>query len=521
VTDPVRPGAGRTLAGRYRLDRHIASGGMAEVWEATDEVLGRPVAVKALHAHLAVDPNLRARFHHEAVAAARLVHPAIVAIYDTCDEPGTEAIVMELVRGRTLRQFLDERGRLDPVEVAHIGAEVADALACAHRAGIVHRDIKPANILLSDDGRVLVTDFGIAKVLDAPDMTMTSELLGTVKYLAPEQVESRPVDARTDVYALGAVLYECLCGEPPFQADTQAATALARLHRDPPPPHDVVAGVPPALEAVVMRALARDPAARFASADDLRTALLSTRLDHTPGSAGPGADATVITGSLVGGLPPTSPPSGPVTPGWGTPAVTTGPPPPPRRRTGPGVVIALVIVVALVLVALLVASTGVGRDLFDQGSPSSTAPTATTTVAVTGARSFDPQGGGDENEASAASAVDGRPDTAWRTETYTNRSFGNLKQGVGLVVDLDAAHALRSLTLTSPTSGWSMSVYVGDGTATTLEGWGAPVASATGIQGSSTVDLRGAEGDAVLIWVTDLGDGAQHRVEVTEVTVAG
>ena len=452
------------------------------------------------------------------------MHPAIVAIYDTCDEPGTEAIVMELVRGRTLRQFLDERGRLDPVEVAHIGAEVADALACAHRAGIVHRDIKPANILLSDDGRVLVTDFGIAKVLDAPDMTMTSELLGTVKYLAPEQVESRPVDARTDVYALGAVLYECLCGEPPFQADTQAATALARLHRDPPPPHDVVAGVPPALEAVVMRALARDPASRFASADDLRTALLSTRLDQGLVGSGHGADATVITGAPVGGLPPTSPPSspsGPVTPGWGTPSVTTGPPPPPRRRMGPGVVIALVIVVVLVLVALLVASTGVGRDLFDQGSPSSSTPSSTAAVTITGATSFDPQGGGDENEPTAALAVDGRPDTAWRTETYTNRSFGNLKQGVGLVVRLDATHTLRTLSLTSPTSGWSMAVYVGDGSATDLEGWGAPVASATGIEGSTTVDLRGAKGDAVLIWVTDLGDGAQHRVDVAEVIVAG
>ena len=290
MTDSPRAGTGRTLAGRYRLDRHLASGGMAEVWEATDEVLGRPVAVKVLHGHLADDPALRARFHHEAVAAARLVHPSIVAIYDTCDEPGAEAIVMELVRGRTLRQFLDERGRLEPVEVVHIGAEVASALSCAHRAGIVHRDVKPANILLSDDGRVLVTDFGIAKVLDEPDLTMTSQLLGTVKYLAPEQVESGPIDARTDVYALGAVLYESTCGEAPFRADTQAALALARLHRDPQLPHDVVAGVPPMLEAVVMRALARRPDDRFATADELRTALLGTRLDLH-------GDHTVVTGA--------------------------------------------------------------------------------------------------------------------------------------------------------------------------------------------------------------------------------
>ena len=352
MTDFPRAGTGRTLAGRYRLDRHLASGGMAEVWEATDEVLDRPVAAKLLHGHLADDPALRARFHHEAVAAARLVHPAIVAIYDTCDEPGAEAIVMELVRGRTLRQFLDERGRLEPVEVVHIGAEVASALSCAHRAGIVHRDIKPANILLSDDGRVLVTDFGIAKVLDEPDLTRTSQLLGTVKYLAPEQVESGPVDARTDVYALGAVLYEALCGQAPFRADNQAALALARLQRDPQPPHDVVAGVPPMLEDAVMRALARLPQDRFATAEDLRTALLGTRIDQwgdqTVVTGAHGLTAVAAAGTGTGatafGRGPGTPGD---TPGWGTPVTAAAP---RRRRVGPAVVISLVVVVALVLV---------------------------------------------------------------------------------------------------------------------------------------------------------------------------
>ena len=153
---------GALLGGRYRLRFHLASVGMAEVWCADDEVLGRAVAVKILHGHVASDPALRARFHTEAVAAARLVHPSIVAIFDTCEVGSSEAIVMELVRGRTLREYLDERGRLEPIEMIHIGAEVAAALSCAHRAGVIHRDIKPANILLSDDGRVLVTDFGIA-----------------------------------------------------------------------------------------------------------------------------------------------------------------------------------------------------------------------------------------------------------------------------------------------------------------------------------------------------------------------
>jgi len=523
VTDSPRPGTGRTLAGRYRLDHHIASGGMAEVWAATDEVLGRPVAVKVLHGHLADDPVLRARFHHEAVAAARLVHPSIVAIYDTCDEPGAEAIVMELVRGRTLRQFLDERGRLEPVEVVHIGAEVASALACAHRAGIVHRDVKPANILLSDDGRVLVTDFGIAKVLDEPDLTKTSQLLGTVKYLAPEQVESGPIDARTDVYALGAVLYEATCGEAPFRADTQAALALARLHRDPQPPHDVVAGVPPMLESAVMRALARRPEQRYATAEEFRTALLGTRLDHgdhtvVTGIPSVGADAT-----RAGSVFDPGPPGVHDTPGWGTSATTAAAhrSAPPRRRLGPGVVVSLVIVAVLVLAALLVATTDVGHQLFSPDEPSSSSSVPPATIAaVAGAHSFDP-GGDDavENERLASEAIDGRSDTSWRTETYSSRSFGNLKGGVGLVIDLAEATDLGKLTIASPTVGWSVTAYVADGDPADLAGWGTPVASASGIGQGTTLDLKGSKGSSVLLWITDLGDGPQYRVEITDVVV--
>jgi serine/threonine-protein kinase len=510
VTEPSRPGSGRLLSGRYRLHQHLASGGMAEVWEATDEVLGRPVAVKVLHGHLADDPALRTRFHHEAVAAARLVHPAIVAIYDTCDEPGAEAIVMELVRGRTLRQFLDERGRLDPVEVVHIGSEVASALSCAHRAGIVHRDVKPANILLSDDGRVLVTDFGIAKVLDEPDLTRTSQMLGTVKYLAPEQVESGPIDARTDIYALGAVLYEALCGEPPFRADNPAALALARLHRDPQPPHDVVAGVPVALDAALVRALARRPEDRFASAADLRAALLSARLAEW-GDATVAADAEAL-GIGAGAAPTwTTPPSG-------TAAVATR----TRRRPAPAVVVSLVVVAVLVLVALLVATTDVGHDLFASKPPTSSAPDPARLVPIAAAHSFDPEGGGgaSENEQLAADAIDGQAATSWRTETYNTRAFGNLKQGVGLVLDLGRAHDLERLAVASPTVGWAASIYVATGAPADLAGWGQPVDHVDGIRGDLAVDLGGATGTSILIWITDLGDGPANRVEITDVLVA-
>ena len=247
---------------------------MAEVWQAADEVLGRQVAIKILHPHLAADDTFVARFRGEAIAAARLHHPGIVAIYDTGHEHGAEAIVMELVRGHTLRQEIDQRGFLEPVEIVRIGAEVADALAAAHRAGLVHRDIKPANILMCPDDRVMVTDFGIAKIRDDPDLTQAGTMLGTVKYLAPEQVRGETVDGRTDVYSLGVVLFEALCARPPFVGDSPAATALARLNQPPPRPRTLRPTVPAGLDAVITRCLQLDPADRYPSAEDLRAALL-------------------------------------------------------------------------------------------------------------------------------------------------------------------------------------------------------------------------------------------------------
>ena len=506
MTDDTAIAVGALLSGRYRLRFLIASGGMADVWCADDEVLGRPVAIKILHPHMALDPALRARFRTEAVAAARLVHPAIVAIFDTCDAGDSEAIVMEFIRGRTLREYLDERGRLEPIEVQHIGAEVAAALACAHRGGIIHRDIKPANILLSDDGRVLVTDFGIAKVLDEPDLTRTDQLIGTVKYLAPEQVDGRPIDARTDIYALGAVLHEALTGQAPFTGETPAAVALARIQRDPLPPSFTVDGIPPDLDRVIMRALARNPDDRPAQAADLRAALLSIRPDdHDPtvamGRPAP-LDATEIR---------TEEPAGPH-----------------DRSRGRGsrslVVVTLVVVAALIVVALLISGTGVGRTLFaDPTTTTTSAPAAT--IALAGARSFDPEGSGDptESEATASLAIDGSDATGWSTEIYATRSFGNLKSGVGLILDLASVQQLDRLTILSPTTGWAVEVLASttSPSPTSRSGWGLPVASASNIQSKVSFDLHGTGAREILIWITDLGDGPENRVELTEVSLGG
>lgn len=466
---------------------------MAEVWEAGDEVLGRPVAIKVLHPQFATDATVRLRFQTEAVAAARLVHPTIVSIYDTIEVDGRDAIVMELVRGRTLRDFLDERGRLDPIEVVHIGGEVATALAIAHKAGVIHRDIKPGNILLSDDGRVIVTDFGIAKLLDEPDLTRTAQLLGTVKYLAPEQVEGGPVDGRTDIYALGAVLYEALCGEPPFTAETPAALALARMHRDPIPPSARVADVPVDLDATIMRSLARRPADRIATASDLRAALAATRLDVLDGDAR-AARAPRATTSLDDAPPP---------------------------RAVSGIVVTTIVVAALVVIAVLIATTGAGRDLFSDPTTTTTTQLAPANVAISSTRSFDPadRNGGLENDLTARNATDGDQLTAWSTEVYPTRTFGGDKAGVGLVLHLAESASIATVAIDSPTIGWSVEVRVANGSPSVLADWGPVVASATEVRGDVAFDLHGTAGDAVLLWITDLGDGPPHRVTITDVLV--
>lgn len=280
-------GPGRILGGRYRLVRSIARGGMAEVWEGFDEVLRRPVAVKVLRGELAGDAVFLERFRREAVTAARLSHPAVVATYDTGLDSRTAYIVMELVRGRNLRQQLAKSGRLPPWRAVGVARQVSDALAYAHQAGLVHRDVKPANILLTDTPEglwtVKVTDFGIAKAGDGgSDLTRTGLVLGTPKYLSPEQVKGVESDHRADLYSLGVVLFEMLAGRPPFVGDTDMAVAMAHVNARIPPLTSLVAGIPSRLEALVVDLLAKDPARRVQSAAEL-----SRRLDALGSLGGP------------------------------------------------------------------------------------------------------------------------------------------------------------------------------------------------------------------------------------------
>ncbi|MBW6440366.1 protein kinase [Actinoplanes hulinensis] len=281
------PHPGELLGGRYRLDDRIASGGMGEVWQATDTVLGRAVAVKTLLADRASDAGFQRRFRHEARALAALRHSGVVAVYDF-GSTGTEDayLVMARVDGQPLNRILAERGRLTPAETMSLVAQAASALAAAHTAGIVHRDVKPGNLLVEPDGTVVLVDFGVARSAHSGTLTGAREVIGTALYIAPEQVTKQEAGPASDVYALGALAFHCLAGHPPFLGKNPIAIVLQHLDQDPPPLPD---DVPPEVNAIVRTALAKDPAARFPSAEAMAEAATAAAAELTNQAGKPAA----------------------------------------------------------------------------------------------------------------------------------------------------------------------------------------------------------------------------------------
>jgi eukaryotic-like serine/threonine-protein kinase len=270
----------RLLGGRYQLGEVLGYGGMAEVHRGRDQRLGRDVAVKVLRADLARDPGFQMRFRREAQNAAALNHPAIVAVYDTGEETDGATplpyIVMEYVGGRTLKEVLAAERRLMPERALEITADICAALDFSHKNGIVHRDIKPGNVMLTPTGTVKVMDFGIARAVASgtSTMTQTSAVIGTAQYLSPEQARGESVDARSDVYSTGCLLYELLTGQPPFTGDSPVSVAYQHVREDPIPPSHVNPDVSPVIDSIVLKSMAKNPANRYQSAGDMRADLL-------------------------------------------------------------------------------------------------------------------------------------------------------------------------------------------------------------------------------------------------------
>jgi serine/threonine protein kinase len=490
----VGSGLPRLLAERYELSEQIASGGMTSVWRGHDRVLGRDVVVKVLHPELAADPSFRARFHEEAVNAARLTHPNIVALYDTGEQGDIAYIVMELVNGPTLGQAIGRHGPLPPSRAARLSMEVAAALDYAHQAGVCHGSLKPGNILLADDGAVKVADFSIARAAAEDDPGRTGEVLGVDGYLAPEVVSGDDADGRADVYGLGACLYEMLTGRAP---GADPSTTI--------PPRALRAGVPRDLDTIVRQSMAVDPGDRFQTVQAMAAAL--SRSAAGPDSVPPSEFLPV---------PPA--PTGPdLTPSRGF-----------LRHEGRllGWVLALVAVAAiLVAVGLTLAKNDLG-DLFGEDPPASTRrPQATTggTSPIRGVAgsAYDPLGDGGEHDNEAGNAVDNDPSTSWQTDRYKSASLGGLKDGVGFVLSLESPAEARQLNLTLTAAGADFTVYATDDDTIPDQfgegsGW-TEVIRQEDASARPNVKLSGGPQQHYLVWFTDLPqDGGGYRIGIAE-----
>src|SRR3954462_1230895 len=278
--------SGTVIDGRYRIVSRLGSGGMADVYCAEDQQLGRQVALKVLYARFAEDDEFVERFRREASHAAGLQHQHVVSVYDRGEWEGTSYIAMEFVDGRTLKQLVQAEAPMDPVRAIDLTVQILRAARFAHRRGVIHRDLKPHNVIVDSENRAKVTDFGIARA-GASDMTQTGSIMGTAQYLSPEQAQGHPVTPQSDIYSIGVCLYEMLAGHVPFTGESAVTIALKQVQEAPVPPSHFNTAVPAPLEDAVLRALAKDPGERFPDADAFIAALEDARAQILAGQAPP------------------------------------------------------------------------------------------------------------------------------------------------------------------------------------------------------------------------------------------
>ena len=488
----------RLIGGRYQLEHRIARGGMAEVWLASDTFLHRQVAVKLLKPHLANDANVAERFRREAVACAGITHPNIVAVYDCIEHGGRQAVIMQYVQGKSLRDVLDKQKKLNPQLTIHIGLTVAAALEEAHRQNFVHRDVKPGNILLTKDARCLLADFGIAKALvsSGDDLTNDNIMMGTAKYLSPEQVRGKPLDGRADLYGLGLVLYECLAGRVPFVGETDADTALARLQREPTDLARLRPSLSPNLVKVIHKLLARNPDHRYATAAETIVALRAARsgeLDRTT-EITPPSGLMVVGGEMLERSTSRSVATPPAKPRPAKLAIVGQPllgntredihtdtreetaRLEKRSKTAKN---GLRQIVAGLLVAGLLG----GGALWFTGKSTTppllvapveelVAPAVIEPATIVSITSYDPSGDdGEENEGLVSLLLDSNPKTNWTTTCYSNKYFGS-KEFVGLIVQFSVP-TTGTLNVYMGNAPWKIDVYTAlESAPPQLAGWG-------------------------------------------------
>jgi eukaryotic-like serine/threonine-protein kinase len=463
---------GEVIAGRYQLEELVGVGGMSNVYRAHDRLLERMVALKLLHDRYSNDDEYVERFRREARSAARLSHPGIVTVIDRGEQDGHQFIVFEHVPGETLKQLVDREGPL-PVDLAiELALQIGRALSFAHERGLIHRDVKPQNVLLNGDGRAKVTDFGIARAVDV-DATTTGSVVGTSHYMAPEQAKGEKADGQSDVYGLGAVLYELLSGEVPFPGDNFVTVAMRHVNDPLPSLLEKRPELPLRLVAAVERALEKDPARRFptmgAFVDELeacRQQLLSGDNDQA---------TQIIRGRIADDQ-----------------TAIRRPAAPPRRRRSPWPLI-------LILAGLALAAIAVG--LFFFGDVTNTGKTGGNTgpVDLNAVAAYDPYVGDGEHDDMVKNATDGNPTTYWETESYEN--LHALKPGVGIV--FDAGHPVSPKEIVVTASGTDLKARIQTGSSRTdVNRLASPTLP---VNGTTTFEVvQGVPARYFALWITQV-----------------
>jgi eukaryotic-like serine/threonine-protein kinase len=483
---------GTLIGGRFRLEEQVGSGGMSSVYRAFDPTLERHVAIKLMHRDISNDADQLERFRREARAVAQLNHPHVVTVIDAGEDDGNPYIVFEYVEGETLKDRIRRLGRLPVAEAVAYAVEIARALESAHAHMLVHRDVKPQNVLIDLDGRAKVTDFGIARSLEAQGLTATGRVLGTTDYVSPEQALGHEVTAQSDVYSLGIVLYEMLTGEAPFQADTQVAVAMKHVREPLPDVQRRRPEISAALAAVVERATAKETDNRYATiaemVHDLEEVLAieAARTGHATG------EATTVLRSLSDDTADFA----------------------PQRLRHPRRTFFL----SIALLAICAGTIGYFATRTEKGPGQAAIPHTPnlSEVRLSGdaAHDYDPEGDDDESSSQVQFAIDGSQITTWGTETYQGGFEANNKSGVGLYVNAGSQVAARQLDVLSGTPGYKAAIYASNTVPPDIGGWKKVSGTLTAkLEQPFPLDTAGKRFRNYLLWISELPEGGKVTVK--------
>jgi len=486
---------GELIAGRYELEELVGTGGMSSVYRAHDRLLERDVALKVLHEQFTADGEYVERFRREARAVAQLSHPNIVTVIDRGEQAGRQYIVFEYVDGENLKALVGREGPLGEREAIGLTLQVARALGFAHGQGLVHRDVKPQNVLLNDNGQAKVTDFGIARSLDVQGgggLTQTGTVMGTSDYIAPEQARGSRVDAQSDIYSLGTVLYELLTGEVPFSGDNFVAVAMQHINQPPPSARERRPELSPCVDAAIRRAMAKEPRDRFGSMDELCSELSGCLAELDGNGISAGAETMVVAPQRRRRQRSTRPPAG-------------------RPSVWPLIMLLAGLAVLAGILAAVFTFTDSSQKIREAIRGNGSGDGARKAVKLSGVAAYDPFGDQGEHDEDVRLATDGDPATSWTTEHYSD--FTQSKDGVGIVLDARGARKLSKLVVASSTPGFTAEIKSGSsstGPFTSI------VSGSQTVGGRTTFPVTGDAARYYVVWITDLGES--DHAEVNEVT---